>query len=179
MRTSLPRGFTMVELVVALAILGLLLVMAVPEYTRWVADAQIRGAADNFAGGLRYAQNEAIKRNEQVQVVVDPTTGTGSWRAQLVSDGSLLQTGNVMEGANRATFVVTPAGNTIVTFTGLGLVAAQNNDASAPFDTIQIGHPVPNTRTLRVLVGGTRTGIKICDPAWAPPDPKACPPLGG
>jgi hypothetical protein len=26
-----------------------------------------------------------------------------------------------------------------------------------------------------VLIGGGRTGIKICDPAWPATDPKGCP----
>ncbi len=178
MRAMPHRGFTLIELLVALAILAFLLVLAAPSYVVWVADSQIRSGADLVAGGLRYAQAEAIRRNAQVQVVIDPTMGIGGWRAELVSDGSLLQEGHFEEAA-RAQFAVTPVGNTIVTFTGLGFVAPQNNDATAPFDTVQITHSAANSRTLRVLVGGTRTGVKICDPAWAPPDPKACPPLGG
>ena len=48
------RGFTLIELMVALAIAVLLLVLAAPGYATWVADQQIRaGAERSTQGGTR------------------------------------------------------------------------------------------------------------------------------
>jgi len=174
------RGFTLIELMVALAILAFLLVLAAPQYVVWVADNQVRAASDLFAGGLRYAQGEAVKRNEQVQLVVDPTTATGGWQAILVSDGSVLQVGVLAEGADKIQVIPAPVGTTTITFTGMGFPAPTNPDASAPFEILNLTRPgVAGARALRILVGGGRTGIKICDPAWPASDPKGCPPVGG
>jgi len=171
----LSDGFTLIEILVALAIAVILMLLAAPGYAVWIADGQVRAGAESVAAGLRYAMGEAIKRNEPVQLVLDGTTKTGGWEAQLVSDKSTLQSGFFAEGADRVQFATTPAGNTMVTFTALGQVATANADGSDPFDTVDVTLAVTGSRPLRVLVGGGRTGIKICDPAWAPPDPKGCP----
>jgi type IV fimbrial biogenesis protein FimT len=180
-RLARRAGFTIVEMLVALAIAAFLLVLSMPMYTVWLADSQIHGGAEAVAAGLRQAQAEAIRRNEPVQLVFDRTTKTGGWRAELVSDGSTLQSGLFLEGADRATFAPTPAGNTTVTFSGLGVIVAANADGSAPFASVDVSIPaVAGSRALRVLVGdpGIPAGsarIKICDPAWPATDPKGCP----
>ena len=170
------RGVTLIELMIALAIAVILLVLAAPAYTLWLADSEIRAGAQSIAGGLRYAQAEAIKRNDSVQLVLNPATGSGGWSAQLV-DGTVLQAGFFAEGAPR--IVVTPTGGlTTITFTALGQVAATNADATGPFSAVVLSSSFTGTHPLTVLVGTVgQAGVKICDPAWnnkTPPDPKGC-----
>jgi type IV fimbrial biogenesis protein FimT len=171
------RGFTLVELVVTLAIAALLVTLALPGYGVWIADNQIRNAAEMVAAGMRYAQAEAVRQNESVQLIVDPTTGTGGWRAQRVSDGLLLQQSHFGEGAAKAAVALIAAGGT-VTFTGLGMVSATNADATPVLTQVDITYPAmaAQSRALRVLVGGGRTGIKLCDPSVAATDSRGCPP---
>ena len=163
----------------ALSIAALLAILAMPGYSLWIADGQIRNAAESIASGLRYAQAEAIKQNSQVEFVLDPTTGTGGWIARLVAAPvPSLQVGTFREGANLTALTPLPAGTTTVTFTGFGTIALINADASAPLTRIQITSSTgaAGTRNLEVLVGNNRTGIKICDPKWPAADPKGCPP---
>ncbi len=178
MFASRTSGFTLIELMIALAIAALLAVLAMPGYSVWIADNQIRNAAESIASGMRYAQAEAIKQNSQVEFVLDPTPGTGGWVARLVAAPvPPLQGGTFREGADRATLAPLPAGTTTVTFTGLGTVALANADASAPLTQVQVASAtVATARNLNVLVGNNRTGIKICDPKWPANDPKGCPP---
>ena len=42
-------GFSLIELMIGLAIAALLVVLAMPSYSTWVADAQIRNAAESIA----------------------------------------------------------------------------------------------------------------------------------
>jgi type IV fimbrial biogenesis protein FimT len=174
------RGFTLVELLVAIAIAALLIVMAAPQYARWIADAHIRSAAESIASGLRWAQADAINRNAQVEFILNPTTATGGWNAHVVTDpaGTYVQTGTFADGSGNAQFTVVPAGTTTVTFSGLGVVVPANADASVPLTRVDITTvtALAGTRPLTVLVGGGRTGIKICDPNASIPatDPRFC-----
>lgn len=167
MTHRLPRGFSLIELMIGLVIAATLLVLAAPNYAVWAADGQIRAAAESIASGLRYAQAEAIKRNAPVEFVLDPTTGSGGWQARVLSDGTQLQVDVFAEGSVLAAFTTNPASATITTFSSFGGVLAPPDVATAPIQTILVtfSGTVANTRPLMVLVGGGRTGIKICDPA--------------
>jgi type IV fimbrial biogenesis protein FimT len=160
-------GFSLIELLIGLAIAGTLLVMAAPNFATWSADGQIRAAAESIVSGMRYAQAEAVKRNAPVEFVLDPTVGTGKWEAKLL-DGTVLQTGVFAEGSRLAQFTTTPLTATTTTFSSLGGILAANADTTAPVTEVAVAFSVPtvlDTRPLTVLVAGGRTGIKICDPA--------------
>ena len=175
MTQAAHRGFSLIELMMALALAALLLVLAAPNYAIWVADGQIRAGAESVASGMRLAYAEAIKRNQPVEFVLDPTTGSGGFQIQL-QDGTALRTEPFGEGAKLAAFVAAPAGATMVTFNPLGQVIP-NDDASDTLTEVAVtfSEASTNTRPLTVLVGGGRTGIKLCDPAVTDTtDPRYC-----
>ncbi len=175
--SAMPRrGFTLIELMISLAILGFLLVLGIPNFMTWLADSQISNAAESIAGGLRYAQAQAVNQNQPVRFVLDPTTATGGWVVQLDGAGTTLQTGTFAQGSEKAAFAVFPAGATTVTYTGLGRIVA-NTDASNTLFEVQVTLPgVAASRTLNVVFGAQGfTGIKVCDPAWPSTDPRGCP----
>lgn len=60
------RGFSLVEVMVAMALLTLLLGLAAPSFTVWTRNAQVRTVSDALQSGLRLAQGEAVRRNRQV-----------------------------------------------------------------------------------------------------------------
>lgn len=158
------RGFSLIELMIGLSLAVILLLLAAPGYAVWIADAQIRNATESVSSGMRLAWAEAVKRNTPVEFILDGTTGTGGWRVNVVGVGDL-QEAVFAEGSARASFARTPAAATTVTFSGLGTVIA-NADASAILTAVAVTESggMTGTRPLTVLVGGGRTGIKICDP---------------
>lgn len=58
-----PRGFSMIELMVAIAIAGVLLSLALSSFSTMMASSQSRTTAESLLSGLRLARSEAIKRN--------------------------------------------------------------------------------------------------------------------
>ena len=158
--------------VVAMTISILLLLLAVPGYTVWVADNEIRNAAESVSSGLRFAQTTAITRNANAQFVLSPA----DWNVMLV-DAPLvpIKTATFAEGSRHATVTgmdLAFAAATTVAFNPLGQVI----NAATNVVRIDITQPgVAGTRQLRVLVGNGRTGVKMCDPAFLPTDPKGCP----
>ena len=59
-------GFTIIEMMVTLVLLGILLALAMPSFTTWVRNSKLRAVGDSLQNGLRLAQTEATRRNRQV-----------------------------------------------------------------------------------------------------------------
>ncbi len=66
-RTS---GFTLIELMVTVAIFGVFFAFALPGMRTWAANRQVSLLAETIASGLREAQIGAISRAAPVQVVM-------------------------------------------------------------------------------------------------------------
>jgi type IV fimbrial biogenesis protein FimT len=67
---SVPRrrGFTLLELMVALAVAGILLGVAVPGLGAWISEQELQDRADALQHALDVARSEAIKRGGRVDV---------------------------------------------------------------------------------------------------------------
>lgn len=66
MNTNLQRGFTIIELMMALLVLALLITVAVPSFGSFINNNRITSQANNFHAALLYARSEAVKRNRAV-----------------------------------------------------------------------------------------------------------------
>jgi type IV fimbrial biogenesis protein FimT len=70
------RGMSIVEIVVALAILAMLIALVGPSAGAWIQNTQLRNAADSVVAGVQSARLEALKRNRSVmfQLLSDTST---------------------------------------------------------------------------------------------------------
>ncbi|MBZ0091634.1 MAG: GspH/FimT family pseudopilin [Sulfuricellaceae bacterium] len=167
-------GFTLVELMISVAIFGIVLALAMPGFNVWMQNTQIRTATESLQNGLQMARAEAVRRNEKVRF--DLGTGT-SWIVS-TDAGTQLQSRSSSEGSKNVILSVTPTGAARVTFNSLGRVVA-NTDGSASFTQINVDVPTTvisasQSRDLRVLVtaGGN---IRTCDPSiTVAGDPRMC-----
>jgi type IV fimbrial biogenesis protein FimT len=173
------RGFTLIELLVGLAIFAILLMLAMPMYTQFMANTQVRNVAESMLNGVRIAQTEAVKRNEAVKFILDPSKG---WEVRDVATngdvakGGVFKSENVVETSPKATITRVPAAATEVTFSGLGRVLPTNPSGTARITQIDVTTTMTTgTRDLRVVIPATGGGVKLCDPKFTGADPLACP----
>ena len=64
------RGFTLVELLTAIAVMGILAAIATPAVERISRSLRIEGSAQALVGDLNRARTEAIKRNTGVELTL-------------------------------------------------------------------------------------------------------------
>lgn len=73
--TMRQRGFTLVELVITIAVMALILFVAIPSIGTWLDNTRIRNVADSLQNGLQLARGEAVRRNQNVSLwLVTSTT---------------------------------------------------------------------------------------------------------
>lgn len=80
MRPVAPRrapGFTLVELVITVAIAGLLLGIGIPSLSRWMENMRTASASDFYADGLRLAHQQAISHNSEARFVLTENAQNG------------------------------------------------------------------------------------------------------
>ena len=77
------RGFSLIELLTAVAIFSLLLGFGVPSYRDWIASRELANHAEYLAETLNLARSEAVKRQSRVNVCKSSDgkqcTITGTW----------------------------------------------------------------------------------------------------
>lgn len=73
----LDRGFSMIEMVVVMAILGIIAAMAIPSLIGGTADERLKSAARAVAGAFTYARSEAIRTGD-IHIVYIGTDASGN-----------------------------------------------------------------------------------------------------
>lgn len=69
------RGFTLVELMVTVVVVGIMLRAAIPMFGVWIGNQKIRTAGESVYAGLQVAKQEAVRRNARVLFqALDPTS---------------------------------------------------------------------------------------------------------
>lgn len=182
---SRPRGFTVIELMVGIVVLGLLLALGGPSFSQWLHNVRLRNMSDAVLNGLQLARAEAVRRNAPVrfQLVNNLTsscalsTAGPNWVVSMDSAAGACDSTNMADDAAPAaprmiqsraagdgsSNAVVAADQSSIVFNGLGR-------PTAPI-TVNVTNPTGGAcaasggpmRCLRVAVtaGGQ---IRMCDP---------------
>lgn len=197
------RGFSLVELMVTIAIMVLMMAAVLPSMSDWIANMRLRGAAEAVLTGLQKTRAEAVKTNQLVSFwlvspsnavsldntcallstsaswvisVDDPTGACGSVPSATASP-RLVEAhgaGPVAAAMNVAALNQASEAATRVRFTGFGQRPVMTPDTD--IRTIDFTSTTAGTQRLRIEItsGGS---ARMCDRdalVTVPPDPKAC-----
>jgi type IV fimbrial biogenesis protein FimT len=179
------RGFTLIELMIALAIGSLLVMLGLPSFNEFLRNSEIRSTTESVVNGLRLARTEAVRRNQLVTFTL--VSGGPGWTLDQVNacPATNIQTYSKSEGGTNTAAAITPAAAVSVTFNGMGRITPTATTASCVAATtpnlqrLDISSTLAlGSRSLRIVLpvdGGTQ-GIRACDPTptLASTDPRAC-----
>lgn len=143
-------GFSLVEMIIVTGILGILMAIALPNFSQWIASERVRGAANDLYAGLMMARSEAMKRN--VQVDVSRTSGSlsdwsGGWSVKLTG-GAVFQT----QDASSTVTITGPSAGT-VSYSYTGRPATASVDAEFIVASTNYSSSVPNRYVCLTLSG--------------------------
>lgn len=195
------RGFTLVEMMISIAILAVLLGLAAPGFQTFIRNTQIRTTADSLQAGMQLARSEALRRNARVSfwlvsgidaacartaagtswvVSIDDPAGACNASSSSTVAPRLIQTRLGSDGSsgvtiNAVTGALAPTAASCITFNGFGTVESACSGGGAPIGRISVSSTdSPNTTRdlqVRVASGGS---IRMCDPDVPSSDSSYC-----
>lgn len=77
------RGFTIIEILMVVAILAIFASLAAPSMADLLASTAVKGAATDFYSSLIAARSEAIKRRSNATIAANGAGWTAGWTVQL------------------------------------------------------------------------------------------------
>ncbi|RZI82175.1 MAG: prepilin-type N-terminal cleavage/methylation domain-containing protein [Rubrivivax sp.] len=188
---KVQRGFSMIEIVVTIAIMGILMATAAPGMGDWLRNTKVRNAAESIQSGLQQARAEAVRRNRPVSFSLVSTmdntcalsSANGSWvvsgdanpashcgdaisstvAPKLVAKGAMSDGGSAVVAATNAAGTAA----TTVTFNGFGMVSG----ASAIQRILVKSSDDAYQRRVEITTGGVS---RVCDPTIMAGDTRAC-----
>lgn len=148
-------GFTLMELLLGIAVLAILTTMALPAFTQFIQNNKLASEANEMVASFQFARSEALKRGLPVQICSskDGTACDGNWNQgwmAMVDPGGTEEEIIRVWTASDDAFEFTPTSG-IVSFEPNGF---STGNAAQQFDMLLSGCTTDNAR--RVLI--ERTG---------------------
>lgn len=139
-------GFTLVELLVTLAIMAILAMVAAPGVSQYLANQRVKGVAEELVSDLQFARMESVQKNAPVTVTFT-TSGYSIALGATPLKTVVLTTGSSVSGGSTMSAVFDPVRATAVLTNGPDVTLANN----------------ATTRTLRVSLS-TMGRVSVCTP---------------
>jgi len=167
-------GLSMVEVLIAMVVLAVMITAAVPAYTAWVQNTQIRTAAESIKNGIQLARAQAIQTNKLIRFAF--TTDSG-WKINPADDPDKdppIAERSHNDGSPNVTLEILPAGANEVVFDSFGRLVVPPD----PIAQVRIDNPtitnLDDRRNLRIEIT-TAGSVRLCDPrVLSPTDSRRC-----
>lgn len=139
-RRHSEMGFSLIELLVVLALIGMSVIVGYPAMMEWLERYQVRAAASEIASSIQLQRMRAVSQNVEFSIQFDPDNNTYALYQGADPDTGLmldviprpLPRGVTFSGANDP---ISTAGDIIVFHPDGSL-----NDSTSNTDTISVGN---------------------------------------
>jgi len=153
------RGFSLIELMIALAILAILALVVVPGFQTFIAKNRVVTTTNLLQGSLQLARSEAIKNGENIEFNAIDGSWDNGWLIQTVSSASSAATTLKEFDPIPSTVDITASGAIQLTFLPVG--AASNSPCFKVNTDTGGGH----TRYIEVIASGFSQATEVtCAP---------------
>ena len=183
-RKTLAAGFTLIEVVITLTILGILMAIAIPSMAEWMANNRVRTTAQSLLNGMQLAKSEAIRNNQRVRFSLDGTGG--AWMVRRSIGGCNFDDAVAATLLEASTTTSQNVGASVEALSDQGDAATniifgpngfQTCDIAAQLRTLTVTVAgAENTRRVVTSIGGR---LLLCDPdansRLPTGDPRKCP----
>ncbi|HET9047431.1 MAG TPA: GspH/FimT family pseudopilin [Chiayiivirga sp.] len=147
------RGFTLVELIITIAVASIILAIAIPSFRSMMSANNVTNTYNDLLAALRTARAEAVTRNAPIRVKATTSSWNGGWDV-LTANNTAVRS----YPARDAQYAVTPNPTvTEVSFDGRGALAAQ-----ACFEVKDSSGASPSKKYVKILKSGSVQKASTC-----------------
>jgi type IV fimbrial biogenesis protein FimT len=130
------RGFTLIELITAVAILAVLLGLGLPSFTNIIANNRAKGAATDLYVALVNTRSEAVKRNANVTLSPNASGWQAGWQ------------------------ILDPANNVLETHAALGGITISGGPANVVYQSS--GRPQGGASSSFLITSTANSSVQRC-----------------
>lgn len=174
LRRARDRGFTLVELLIVVAVLAVILTLAAPSFREMIEMQRLRGTSAQLTTDIQFARSEAVSRQEVVAISFEPSATGMSCYILHTWPGDLNQprcSCSAPEGS-RCPVAVPPAPQPreirtlqVPTTTKVQVLPVQAPSAPAAVNVIHFNPTTGGMQAYYIGVGGP--GLSPIGDAWA------------
>ncbi|MCG2586138.1 GspH/FimT family pseudopilin [Massilia sp. TS11] len=161
----MARAFTLVEMLVVLAILAASATLALPSARAFVAQAELRSASVDLLAAVRATRSLAVAHNRVVYLLPAGADLSAGWL--LATDpggaGVLARHGPLPAGVTVASRMSNGAGGVYIAYNGAGRPCSMASPLAARWGTLSLHHNGHERRIIINMLGRPR----LCDPGRA------------
>jgi type IV fimbrial biogenesis protein FimT len=79
------RGFTLIEMMIGLVVMGVLMAIAIPNMSAWLVASKARAASEFYLDGFALARRQAISHNSasRITLTVNASNGQLDWQVDI------------------------------------------------------------------------------------------------